>query len=439
MLDIAGADRSTSAAGWSIHLVGRNPVSAARLDLGLSLCYRDTMRVLVMTKIFPNQRQPGLAPFLRRQCGALAKQCHLDVLGTIPWFPGAKLLKSFTRGGVDLSTVPEWEDIDGLRVRHPRFAYVPGAYLPSAALYAASLWPVVRRYRGNIDVILATWAYPDGVAAWMLAKMLDVPLVVQVIGSDIDVVSKQLSARVQLKWAMPRAHGVIAVSRELAQRCIDLGAQPEATHVICTGVDRELFRPADRSEAKRALGQPEDVRLLLFVGRLCVDKGLRELVAAFKQAWAQDRSLRLVIIGDGPLLRELQEEARALSGNMLVQGALPSTQIARWLAASQLLALPSHHEGTPNVVLEALSAGRPVVATRVGGIPDLIGEPNRGELVAVRDTEGLAHALARVAYLEPNADALAAAPELYDWDENARRMITVLRGACAKTKPGDHV
>src|SRR5262245_22886388 len=123
------------------------------------------MRVLVMTKIFPNALEPLSAPFNRQQIAALARRCEVSVLAAIPWFPGAKAFARWSPAG-RLAGVPANDRIDGVEVAHPRVMYLPRfGHVLSAGLYVASMWPVVSRRRGQFDVLLASWAYPDGVAA----------------------------------------------------------------------------------------------------------------------------------------------------------------------------------------------------------------------------------------------------------------------------------
>jgi hypothetical protein len=176
------------------------------------------VRVLIVTKIFPNAAEPLSAPFNRQQFRALAALPGLDVtvLGTIPWFPGARLLARWSSAG-RVAAVPAAEIIDGLPVEHPRTLFIPRlAHGTWGPLYAASLLPAWRRHRGQVDVVLGSWAYPDGFAAVLLARALGVPAVVKLHGSDINVMAQEPGPRAQLAWALPRAAAVVAVSRPLA-------------------------------------------------------------------------------------------------------------------------------------------------------------------------------------------------------------------------------
>src|SRR5580704_9480450 len=163
------------------------------------------MRVLILTKIFPNRVEPLSSPFNRQQFAQLARLCDVEVLATIPWFPGAGALSRWSPAG-RLLDVPDEEVVDGIEVRHPRFLFVP-RIAPGLAgpLYAASLARTALRYRGRVDVVLGSWAYPDGFAAVLLARMLGVPAVIKLHGSDMNVVAKLAGPRRGLRWALPRA------------------------------------------------------------------------------------------------------------------------------------------------------------------------------------------------------------------------------------------
>ena len=176
------------------------------------------LRVLAITKIFPNAAEPLSAPFNRQQFAELARLCELEVMATLPWFPGASLLSRWSSAG-KLARVPRRETIAGITVTHPRTLFVPrlahGAWGP---LYAASIAPVLARYRGRIDVVLGSWAYPDGFAAVIAARILGVPCVVKLHGSDINLIAKLPGPRRLTAWALPRAARVVAVSRALAEK-----------------------------------------------------------------------------------------------------------------------------------------------------------------------------------------------------------------------------
>ena len=157
---------------------------------------------------------------------------------------------------------------------------------------------------------------------------------------------------------------------------------------VRNGCDTSVFRLADRAEARTALGLDTESEVVVFVGRIAAIKGLRELVAAVMRLRVSHPRLQLFCIGEGALQAELEAGAidADLADRIHFLGQRDSLEVASWLAASNVFCLPSYAEGCPNSVIEALACGRPVVATNVGGIPELV-DSESGILVAPRDSE----------------------------------------------------
>lgn len=386
------------------------------------------LRVLAITKIFPNAAEPLAAPFNRQQFAALARRCELDVLGTIPWFPGAGLLARWSSAG-KLARVPARERIDGVVVSHPRTLFVPRlARITWGPMYAASIAPVVATYRGRVDVVLGTWAYPDGFAAVLAARMLGVPCVVKLHGSDINLVAKLRGPRRMVAWALPRAARVVAVSRALADEVVALGVARDRVAIVMNGVDEALFHPRDRGAARTALGLP-DRPLVLYVGNLKPEKGVLELARAWPQVAREVAGASLAIVGDGPLAAQLRAALAPAKDSVRFVARRPLAEIPTWMAAADVVVLPSHVEGTPNVVLEAHACGRRVVATAVGGVPDLITDPVLGTLVRPRAPDALAAAIVRSLHDPSHAPTVAALGARGGWDASAAALYDVLVGA----------
>jgi teichuronic acid biosynthesis glycosyltransferase TuaC len=392
----------------------------------------DELRVLIATRLFPSAADPLAAAFNRQQFAALARLCKVQLLGVIPWFPGAGLFSRWSAAG-RLTSAPARERIDGLEVEHPRVLYLPRVgHALAPALYAASLLPWLNERRGKVDVVLGSWAFPDGVAAVTMARLLGVPAVVKLHGSDLNVLSELPSVRRLLQRSLPRAARVVAVSRGLAEKARALGVPAERIALVPNGVDRQLFQPQDRAEARRELGLDIGKRpLILYVGRLEQAKGTGDLLAAFQKVAAARPDPVLAMVGEGSDGERCREAAVALPGRVLAPGPRRLVEVARWMAACDLLVLPSWNEGTPNVILEALASGRRVVATRVGGIPDVITSPAQGELVPPRDPEALARALIHAA-TESYDPAAVSGSAPGGWDDSAARLYQVLLAAARK-------
>jgi teichuronic acid biosynthesis glycosyltransferase TuaC len=386
------------------------------------------LRVLAITKIFPNAAEPLSAPFNRQQFAALSKRCELSVMGTIPWFPGSGLLGKYSTAS-KLSRVPYRETIEGIDVTHPRTLFIPRVAQGTwGALYALSIAPLLAQYRNKVDIVLGSWAYPDGFAAIVAAKLLGVPCVVKLHGSDINLNAKSSGPKLMISWSLPRAAKVIAVSRALGDAVVALGVPRERVEIVMNGVDADLFHPRDREAARAELGLPAGP-LALYVGNLKDEKGVTDLATAWLTVAREMPEATLVIVGGGPLEGAVEDIVRPLGDRVRMVGPRPLETISTWMAAANLLVLPSRAEGTPNVVLEALASGRRVVASAVGGVPDLITNGELGTLVPARDPDALAKAIVRSLHSPYNPATVAALGARGGWDASAAALYEVLARA----------
>jgi glycosyltransferase involved in cell wall biosynthesis len=388
------------------------------------------MRVLAVTRIFPNSLEPLSSPFNRQQFAALAEKCDLEVLEPIPAVP---LLARFgvPARAAKLRALPREETVGGIATRYMRTFYVPRVGLGLAApLFVASSLPHVDLVR-RADVLLGTWAYPDAAATVVLARAFDKPVVVKVHGSDVNVIARRPGARAWLTRLLPRATMAVAVSRPLVTALAELGVPEDRICYVPNGVDTTLFRPRARDEARARLGVDSTDPIVLFVGRLEPAKGIDELLGAIAILRRERPRTRFVLLGDGVSAKSVREVAEASDGRVTAPGARPLAEVADWLAACDVFCLPSHREGTPNVVLEALACGRPVVATSVGGIPDIVDE-SVGRLVAPGDAAGLARALIDALGV-PWDERFIASRGPTSWEESAAALHAVLAEARARS------
>jgi len=409
----------------------RWPSSAASGVSGAAAPAR-ALRVLVVTTLFPNAARPGWAPFNRQQLAAFARLPGVevvDVLATLPWFPAIDRLAPAS-SAAGLGGVPRHETIAGLSVRHPRVLYLPRiGHGVAAGLFAASLRREVERYRGRVDVVLAAWAHPDGCAAVALGERLGVPVVVKAHGSDVNVGATQRGPARVLRRMLPRASRVVTVSAALAEHVVALGVDRSRIDVVRNGVDGALFRPRARSAARRALGW-DDGPIVLCPGRVERAKGVFDLLDAF--ACGAPPDARLVYVGDGAALADLGHAvaSRGLDRRVLLVGAQPLERMPAYLAACDVVVVPSWAEGLPNTILEAQACGRPVVATDVGGVREALDRPELGIVVPARAPAALGSAL-RAALARPWDATRIAASARRTWCESAEELRASLARAVA--------
>lgn len=388
----------------------------------------DRLRVLIVTNLFPSNVDPGYAPFNRQQFGPLGALADVEVLGVVPWRFGR-----YHAAGRAKDVVDE-EVIDGLRVLHPRYPSIRGVPSLNAGLMTAALLPALAKRRRTIDVILASYAYPDGVAGVLLGKILRRPVVVKCHGSDLNRVTDDFAARSQLHRLLPQANRVVVVSRRLSAAAEQLGVPPSKLRLVYNGVDRERFPCVGKTDARRQLGLPQDAEVVVYVGLLADYKGTRDLLAALPKLARSRPGVITVFVGDGPLMSEVSahvEHGSADDGRVVAAGRVKHDEVPLWMAASDVVCLPSWDEGLPNVVREAHAVGRPVVATRVGGVPEAIFRPELGRLVSPRDPQALAEALASQLAEKDQVtpEQITGVAVVPSWEESAEHLLAVLREA----------
>ena len=292
---------------------------------------------------------------------------------------------------------------------------------------AGFCWSALGRVR-RAQVIHCHWTI-TGLVAYLATRLWRRPLVLSVRGSDIHLVDRGLGAALYR-----RIYGcmgaVVAVSEDIGSKLDEYGVPRDKIKVVPNGVDSR-FQPGDRAAARREFDLPTQGRVVLFVGLLVPVKGLELLVEAL--SLLEGEKPLCLLVGSGPQQASLEQKAAelGLADCLRFVGRRSSDEIPRWMAAADLLVLPSLSEGRPNVVLEAQACGLPVVATRVGGTPELINDGETGLLVDSGDARSLALAIARLLADGDLRSALGRAgreqAQRLTWTANATQMIALYR------------
>jgi glycosyltransferase involved in cell wall biosynthesis len=389
---------------------------------------------MFMTSIFPNPVEPTLGTFHGHLSYELAQICDLTVVTPHPWFPRSPRLPWLERWQ-RFSRIPRQFTMKGVTAFSPKYLMVPGV---SEDVRPMLMYPGLSRVakrahvEDRVDVINALWMYPDGVAAAHVARRLGVPLVLTGLGCDINLCLDDAWKRRQILDATSHARAIIVVSTALKERLCSEGVPENKISVIVNGVDTGLFSCRDRKASARQLGLSDGDRRCVFVGRLAEEKGVHTLVAAMSHLRRLRTDTKVYVVGDGPKRAELEQQAKDLgvAEQVVFLGTKGPNEVALWLAASDLLCLPSLREGCPNVVLEALAAGRPVVASRVGGIPDMV-EPDSGVLVQPENPDALADALNFVLSAPWDAERIRRSVADRSWRRTAMAYREVYLAACS--------
>ena len=372
------------------------------------------MKVLLFSNHYPASDAPTRGTYNHNIFNALARTCDVRVVGPMPWW---------IRKPRQLVTVQR-ETSFGLDAAFPSFFSLPGVVAMHGHATFVSLAPYLARVRHEFpwDVVVGSNAYPDGVGAADLAAVSRVPLVQNVIGSDVNELPRRAALRPQIRAALRRAQRVVAVSRDMADRVVELGIPRERVVAQHNGVDGESFALRDRAAARARIGLALDHErpVIVYVGNVKISKGVKVLVDAMVPlARRHGRGdVLLAIVGSGEADGEIAARVRELGLEKSVRlcGRQLHTDLPWWFSAGDLFCLPSYMEGCPNVVLEALASGRGVVATRVGGIPELITDGKNGVLVPPGDPEALADGLAAALGRRWDPEAQRASVPYLDWD-----------------------
>ncbi len=353
------------------------------------------MRVLAFSSLFPNAVEPAHGIFVYRRASSLAQisGVEVEVIAPVPWVP--KWFKSARWNR--FAGVPAAEPVGQVQVHHPRYPLVPKISMPMHGLlmYLGARQVTRRLHQLNpFDCIDAHYVYPDGFAAVLLGRLLGIPVVVWGLGTDINLFSSFRTIRPLIRWTLRHASGIVAVAAPLKRRMVDLGVPEGKIQVIGNGVDAELFHMTDRKQARRALGIPEDARVLVSVAALRQAKGQQHVIAALAKIARRRPDVRLYLVGEGDNRKALEGLVRELSLGKLVflAGNKTNQEIPLWFNAADASILASSREGWPNVILESLACGTPVVATPVGQIPEILASGDLGT-IADQDCDSLAAAI----------------------------------------------
>jgi glycosyltransferase involved in cell wall biosynthesis len=271
-----------------------------------------------------------------------------------------------------------------------------GAYRPYAtvASYLAPLsLQLARALRRDRPDVLFAQSYSSGRFDVLLAagRALGVPLVAYHTGGAPDGYLGASIRRRTLKHADLLIASSAAERKLLVER---FGASPTGVRVILTPIDTMAFEPVERTEACRRAGLDPSRRYLLFVGRLSDhEKRIGALVDAFARVSPADGDTELLVVGEGTDGSRLRERASTCPRVRFLGWADGPERLAALYGAAECLVLPSRREGFPTVVGEAMACGTPVLASRVGGVPELVVEGETGWLLEPGDDDALAERL----------------------------------------------
>ncbi len=373
-------------------------------------------RLLFISNLFPDASEPYRGLDNATLLHALSDRWDIRVLALRPTLSWAKA-----------EWMPRAADV-ALRPTYVATRYVPKfGHRWNHLLYARALRPALERVRRDwsFDTVLCSWLFPDACAVARLSEEFNFRYAAIAQGSDVHQYLRVPARRAVMKRHLASASAIITRSADLARQLAGVGLRKDRLHPVYNGVNMATFHPAtpaERGEARAALGVPDDAPMILFVGNLLPIKNPQVLLEAHTELCSKPelRDCRLVLIGGGPLEPALRALAAKLGhdAQVIFAGRHDAAGVARAMRAADVLALPSDNEGVPNVILESFASGLPVVASRVGGIAEVHRE-FCGQLAPARDVSALAAALRATLTAPPDRARIADHGRAFTWAATA--------------------
>lgn len=362
----------------------------------------------IITNLYPLPWEPNRATFNRQQFSLLDNKYNKSVLVPVAfteWFKHRKQIK---------------QD-DNLR-------FVPYFYPPKIGrrFYSIFLFLSILLHSGlwlskkKNHILLASWAFPEAVATKWLSKLYKCRFYFKVHGNDINLHANYPARAKQIVSAARHASGILSVSNALKEKMTSLGIEEDKVRVIYNGVNHDLFSQSQMPTI--------DGDYLLFVGNLKEAKGVFELLEGFIKIHQSFPHLKLVFAGPGDLRHKLLDEAKAkeVADRVVFLGGINHDELPPLMQHAKMVVLPSYNEGVPNVLLESMACGTPVLATTVGGIPEIVNQEICGQLIATKSAEQVAQGITRVLEKKWSTDAIIKHSQQFTWQRNRDQLVELL-------------
>ncbi|MCP5213286.1 MAG: glycosyltransferase family 4 protein [Hahellaceae bacterium] len=376
------------------------------------------IKVLSISNLYPNNVKPTFGIFVENRLVELAKTQQVDirVIAPIPFFPGLGLISAEYAARAQINKEAERR---GIKVYYQRYLHIPkiGMFLQPFFMLLALVFAQwkLKKQGWQPQIIDGHFYYPDGFASVMLGHYLGIPAVVSARGSDINDYTQNPLLKMLITWTANNAAHNITVSEALREKIIALGISTTHVTTFRNGVDTSIFT-LPQQLLDKALPNP----VILSVGNLIPLKGHHIII----EALANIPNATLVIAGDGPEKQKLLDLAKALSveSRVVFTGRLGQSDLISQYQNASVLVLASEKEGWPNVVLEALACGTPVVATAVGGVPEIIQSGPVAKL-SERTPNALADAITQLLKQNPTAKQCREHAEKFTWQATTQGIL----------------
>jgi len=390
------------------------------------------MNLLLITNLFPTPSDPERGIFTLQLVKRLEKICNVTVICPLPYFPKISILKKLEKW-YQFALVPNEYIIDGIKVYSPKYPMIPKVSESNhALLMSIGLKSSIKKLNDkyNFDAINSQWLFPDSCAVDMAIKDLNIPHIATGLGCDINQDTYHSIKGPLILQMLNRAKAITVVSNNLKNELINHNINSEKITVIPNGVDINSFKIQDKDICRQRLGIKSSAPMVLYVGRLSEEKNIKSLIIASEKLITNGKYFNLYIVGDGPLDMELKQLTRQLKieENVHFIGKVDHSEISTWMSSTDFFSLPSIREGCPNVILEALGCGRPVISSNVGAIPDVVNEQS-GILFDPNNIDDIASSFIQAFSRTWDENQITNSIKHLTWENAAKKYLTVCESA----------
>ncbi|ANB24388.1 glycosyltransferase [Alteromonas stellipolaris] len=367
--------------------------------------------LLFFTNLHPLPWQETRATYNLEETKHLSEHYNIKKLIPVPWFTWLKqvLVKGY-RADKDTCLFPFFYVPKLMTSLHPLFLGISMVISVKPLLWMLSAKRVI-----------ASWAYAEGVCAAFFKGFVGNKLIIESLGSDINALMTKPLHKRQMKWAFKKASFVTGKSQALVT-AIKSHISQVKTEVVYNGVDFDSFTLRTSPVFESATIN------LVFIGSVIKTKGIFELIDAIALLKAQNISINLDLVGAGAQMNELKEKINQLgiADSVNVVGPIPHESLMSFIHKSDALILPSYREGVPNVVMESLSTGTPVIVTKVGGIPEVVKDNVNGIFIGALSAQSVSEAILQARNVTWQRETIRASISHLTWTNTAQHIQSLL-------------
>ena len=367
--------------------------------------------LLFFTNLHPLPWQETRATYNLEETKHLSEHYNIKKLIPVPWFIWLKqVLVNGYRTDKNTCLFPFFYVPKVMTSLHPLFLGISIVISVKPLLWILSA-----------NRVIASWAYAEGVCAAFFKGLVGNKLIIESLGSDINALMTKPLHKRQMKWAFKKATFVTGKSQALVTAIHSHTSRVNA-EVVYNGVDFESFTLRSSPVFTSA-----EIKLV-FIGSVIKTKGIFELIDAIALLKKQNCTINLNLLGAGAQMKDLEERISQLgvADSVNLVGPIPHDSLMNFIHDSDALILPSYREGVPNVVMESLSTGTPVIVTKVGGIPEVVQENTNGVFINALSGEGVMEAILKAKNTEWQCNAIRASISHLTWANTAQHIQSLL-------------